>query len=277
MSILEAAQQPAPMVLRVNARRNTTSAYLGRLTQKGIVADQVGPTAIRLARACSVSVLPGFETGDVSVQSAAAQLAAPLLLQGLPQHESLRILDACAAPGGKTAHLLELAPRAHVTALEVDVGRSRRIEENLSRLGLQADVRVADAAETGTWWGGELYDAILLDAPCSASGIVSRHPDVRWLRREADIARLASQQDRLLGALWPLLARGGRLLYCTCSVFRQEGEERIRAFVARNSDAVTIASPGHLRPQYREQAYQLGENGECDDGFYYALLAKHPA
>ncbi|HOM21403.1 MAG TPA: 16S rRNA (cytosine(967)-C(5))-methyltransferase RsmB, partial [Ottowia sp.] len=142
------------------------------------------------------------------------------------------------------------------------------------RLGLHADVRVADAADVPSWWQGERYDAILLDAPCSASGIVSRHPDVRWLRRESDLAQLAARQDRLLQALWPLLRPGGQLLYCTCSVFAQEGRERIESFLARHSDALPCPSPGHILPSAAGLAPGLGDNAACEDGFYYALLRK---
>ena len=271
--ILQAAQQPAPMVLRANVGHTTAQAQVERLASEGIEATALGAATVRLAQPKPVFALPGFQAGDVSVQSAAAQLAAPLLLRGLGK-PAPRILDACAAPGGKTAHLLELAPQATVTALEVDPVRSQRIDENLQRLGLHADVRVADAADTGDWWSGAPYDAILLDAPCSASGIVSRHPDVRWLRRASDIAQLAVQQDRLLNALWPLLTPGGRLLYCTCSVFREEGEDRVQAFVAHNSDAARLPSPGHLLPGFGDQTPEHGDNGGRDDGFYYALLQK---
>ena len=278
MQVLAAAQQPAPLVLRVNAQRASAEAYVQRLAAAGIEAVALGAQAVRLAQPRPVQALPGFAAGEVSVQSAAAQMAAPLLLGGLDL-ATPRILDACAAPGGKTAHLLELLPQAHVTALEVDPERSLRIADNLARLALSAEVRVADAADTGAWRrGGEaLYDAILLDAPCSASGIVRRHPDVRWLRRSGDIAQLAARQDRLLTALWPLLAPGGRLLYCTCSVFRAEGAERIQAFVARHSDAASLASPGHLLPGWDGGGRGLGDNGGCDDGFFYALLEKRPA
>ena len=221
--------------------------------------------------------LPGLAQGLVSVQSATAQRAAPLLLEGLPA-TPLRVLDACAAPGGKTAHLLECAPQARVTALELNAERSQRISDNLARLDLSAEVRVADAGDVGAWWDGAHYDAILLDAPCSASGIVRRHPDVRWLRRASDIAQLAAEQDRLLHALWPLLAPGGRLLYCTCSVFRQEGAERIEAFAARNSDVLRCPAPGHLLPGRDGLGGRVGDNGACDDdGFFYALLQKSPA
>ena len=270
-AILTAAQQPAPLVLRVNARRASAQAYCQRLAEAGIEAAPLGDQTARLAQPRPVQALPGFAAGDVSVQSAAAQMAAPLLLAGLTA-PAPRILDACAAPGGKTAHLLELAPLARVTALEIDPERSRLIQDNLTRLGLSADVRVADAADTAAWLreGDGAYDAILLDAPCSASGIAGRHPDARWLRRASDIDQLAAAQDRLLAALWPLLAPGGRLLYATCSVFRAEGQERVQAFVARNTGAALLPAPGHLLPG----GAALGDNGGFDDGFFYALLHK---
>ena len=274
--ILEAAQRPAPMVLRVYKEKCPPARYQQALAAINIEAAPVGDSGLVLHHPVPVGELPGFAAGQVSVQSAAAQLAAPLLLRGL-EVAAPRILDACAAPGGKTAHLLELSPGACVTALEIDPQRSPRIAENLARLGLHADVRVADAANPADWWDGEPYDAILLDAPCSASGIVRRHPDVRWLRRPTDIAQLAERQDRLLNALWPLLAPGGRLLYCTCSVFRAEGDERIQAFVARHSDAAQLPSPGHLWPRLDGDGPGHGDNGGCDDGFFYALLEKRLA
>ena len=276
-AVLQTAQGHAPMMLRVNAQRTTASRYLQRLTDAGLEADIVGPYAVRLKQPCAVQAVPGFAEGDVSVQAVAAQRAAPLLLRDFDK-QPLRILDACAAPGGKTAHLLELAPNADVTALESDPARSVRIHENLRRLGLAARVLTADAAQPDAWWDGELFDAILLDAPCSASGIVHRHPDIRWLRRPTDIDTLALQQDRLINALWPVLRPGGRLLYCTCSVFRQEGDERIKTFVAHNTDATLQASPGHLLPSKSANLPVLDDNAECDDdGFYYALLAKSAA
>ncbi len=187
------------------------------------------------------------------------------------------MLDACAAPGGKTAHLLEIADVA-VTALDVDPLRCERIRDTLGRIGLQADVVAADAAQPQAWWDGVPFDAILLDAPCTASGIVRRHPDVRWLRRASDIAQLAAQQARLLAALWPLLAAGGRLLYCTCSVFRAEGEAQMQTFVAHNKDAVLRPAPGHFLPQGGANRNGLPDNPESDhDGFFYALLEKKSA
>lgn len=273
MAVLAAAQQPAPLVLRVNTRRSTVAAFCQRLQDAGIDARPFGGTAVWLPTPVPVSAILGFAEGCASVQSAAAQLAAPLLLSRL-ETPAPRVLDACAAPGGKTAHLLELCPSAQVTALEIDAARSRRIVDNLARLGLEAEIRVADAADVPGWWRGERFDAILLDAPCSASGIVSRHPDVRWLRRESDIAQLAAAQDRLLQALWPLLRPGGHLLYCTCSVFCQEGEQRVAAFAANNTDVGLLPSPGHLLPAAGDGAVSLGDNGGRDDGFYYALLHK---
>ena len=275
--ILETSNRQAPMTLRVNARRSTAPAYLSELEAAGIEATAAGAYGVVLARPRPVSDVPGFDAGVVSVQDAAAQLAAPLLLQGLAHPQGsrpLRILDACAAPGGKTAHILELV-EAQVTALDIDPARCERINDTLRRVGLQARVVAGDAAQPAGWWDGEPFDAILLDAPCTASGIVRRHPDVRWLRRESDIAQLAALQARLLAVLWPLLAPGGNLLYCTCSVFRAEGEAQVQTFLAHNTAAVLRAAPGHLVPQSGAKADAVPDNLEGDhDGFYYALLGK---
>ncbi len=275
-SILRANQVPAPMDLRVHIGRASPAQYADLLARRGIAGQPLAGAGIRLDRPRPVHELPGFEDGWVSVQSSAAQRAAPLLLDGL-QAPTPRILDACAAPGGKTAHLLESCPTARVTALDIDPARVPRILQNLARLKLQAEVRVADAADVASWWRGEGYDAILLDAPCSASGIVRRHPDVRWLRRETDLAQLAARQERLLTALWPLLKPGGRLLYCTCSVFREEGAQPIQTFVARNTDAVSLPAPGQLLPSIACAPPGVGDNADReDDGFFYALLEKRP-
>jgi 16S rRNA (cytosine967-C5)-methyltransferase len=272
--ILQANNRQAPMTLRVNVRRNSVADYLAQLQAAGITARRNGAYGLTLAAPLPVSQIPGFAEGRVSVQDAAAQLAAPLLLQGQEDRAGLRVLDACAAPGGKTAHLLELAD-AQVTALDVDPARCRRIEETLQRLGLQARVLAADAGQPAAWWDGQPFDAILLDAPCTASGIVRRHPDVRWLRRESDVAQLAAQQERLLRTLWPLLKPGGRLLYCTCSVFRSEGAEQIQAFLAHNKEARLLPSPGHLCPTLAPEGDAVTDNQLSDhDGFYYALLEK---
>lgn len=282
--ILRANNTHAPMTLRVNERKCTVEQYLSALSAIDLDANQWGGTAIALQQPVPVQSLPGFAQGWVSVQDAAAQRAAPLLLQGLDMSKPLRVLDACAAPGGKTAHLLELAgadAAVEVTALEIDAVRSSRIHETLARLDLHAKVLVADAARPQDWWqqhcGGVAFDAILLDAPCTASGIVRRHPDVRWLRRETDIAQLAVLQARLLQALWPLVKAGGRLLYCTCSVFRAEGDAQVQTFLAHHSDARLLPSPGHLIPGGADKGQSVPDNQSSDqDGFFYALFEKSP-
>ena len=273
--LLDMAQQPPPMTLRVNPRHQSVLAYQSQLQAMGVKALAVGQYGLQLGKAMPVAQLPGFFEGHVSVQDAAAQLAAPLLMQGLDSHQNWKILDACAAPGGKTGHLLELYPHAQVLALDVDAQRCERVHQNLQRLGLQAQVKAADAARPKTWWDGQPFDAILLDAPCTASGIVRRHPDVRWLRRPTDSAQLAQTQAALLQALWPLLVPGGRLLYCTCSVFKAEGDETVQAFLQRNTEAHLLASPGHLIPGQTPRGLPVEHNplGE-HDGFYYALLEK---
>ena len=274
-AILDADNQHPPMTLRVNARRGDAAGYVARLAGQGIVARAIGPHAVLLARPCPVTQLPGFADGDVSVQDAAAQLAAPLLIgAGLA---GPRVLDACAAPGGKTAHLLELAD-LDVLAIDSDPTRLPRVHDTLSRLGLRARTLAADAADPAAWWDGERFDAILLDAPCSAAGIVRRHPDVRWLRRSTDIASLAALQARLLDALWPLLKPGGRLLFCTCSVFKAEGQHQIDAFLQRHPDARPAASPpspGHLLPlPDNANDPPAHEFSAAADGFFHALLEK---
>ena len=280
-AILRANNAQASLILRVNERKTTVAQYLRALTAMNIVANSVGASGVVLATAQSVTGLPGFADGHFSVQDAAAQLAAPLLLNGLQAADGraapLKVLDACAAPGGKTAHLLEFA-HCEVTALDIDARRCERITQNLARLGLQARLVIGDASRPADWWDGQQYDAILLDAPCTASGIVRRHPDVRWLRRPTDIAQLANIQAQLLDTLWPLLRPGGRLLYCTCSVFRAEGDNQLQTFVTRHKDVLIRPAPGHLLPQSGVQTTGLPDNlpGE-HDGFYYALLEKSVA
>ncbi len=290
-AILAANNRHPPMSLRVNAQRGTAAAYLARLQQAGLAARAVGalaPQALLLERPAPVGALPGFEQGEVSVQDVAAQLAAPLLLgqaAGLadrggqdltPLPTQARVLDACAAPGGKTAHLLELAPQLRLLALDADGERLARVQDTLSRLGLAATLKAADGRQTAAWWDGEPFDAILLDAPCSASGIVRRHPDVRWLRRAGDIAQLAQIQAQLLEALWPLLKPGGRLVYATCSVFKAEGQDQVDAFLQRHPEARSLAVPGvtgHLLPLPDNGAHP-GDGAAMVDGFFYALLIK---
>lgn len=276
-AILAANNRHAPMTLRVNVRQSNVAAFLKKLGASGLEATATGQFGVTLLHPCPVQDIPGFSEGEVSVQDAAAQLAAPLLLDGLASTTPLYVLDACAAPGGKTAHLLEFA-NCTVTALELDPLRCEKIHQTLHRLSLQANVVVADAANVPSWWDGKLFDAILLDAPCSAAGIVRRHPDVRWLRRETDIAQLVGIQSRLLKALWRTLKPGGRLLYCTCSVFKSEGAGQIEAFLARNMDANLLPSPGHLLPGDSAPGGALLDNLYGDhDGFYYALLEKRSA
>ena len=283
-ALIRHGQQAAPMTLRVNARHMAADAYLEQqLRPAGLDGWRQGAYGIVLQRPCPVQQLPGFAEGWVSVQDMAAQLAAPLLLQALPQDRPLRLLDACAAPGGKTAHLLELGDHA-VLALDQDPQRCERIHDTLQRLQLPAEVRAVDAAQVDRWWDGRQFDGMLLDAPCAASGIVRRHPDVPWLGRASDAAQLAAAQARLLQALWPLLKPGGRLLYCTCSVFREEGDGQIGAFLSCHSDAVRLPAPGHLLPMEGTGASSLMDNGVAGDtgvtglmdhdGFFYALLAK---
>ena len=285
-AILQANNLRPPMTLRVNARQGDAAGYVARLAGQGMVARAIGPHTVVLEQPHPVSQLPGFYQGAVSVQDAAAQVAAPLLLgigngeAGTRLHPGFRVLDACAAPGGKTAHLLELAD-LDVLALDQDKARLTRVDESLARLGLHASTIAADAGDPAQWWNGQAFDAILLDAPCSASGIVRRHPDVRWLRRPSDITTLAATQARLLDALWPLLKPGGRLLYCTCSVFKAEGQHQIDAFLQRCGDAEVPprpVSPGHLLPlpdNHPEPAPRKID--PAADGFFYTLMQKRPA
>ena len=259
-SIVAAGNTPPPMTLRVNQRRSTLSDYLARLNVAGLSArpllHEKGLHGLSLDKAVAVDALPGFFEGIVSVQDAGAQRAAELLAP----EAGARVLDACAAPGGKTAHLLEMAD-LDLLALDIDAGRTRRIEENLQRLNLQATVTVADCSDVQRWWDGRPFDAILADVPCSASGVVRRHPDIKHLRRESDIRRFAHTQADLLDALWPLLKIGGKLLYATCSVFPEENSAQIDAFLVRQPGACRL---------HEEQLLPQDEN----DGFYYALLQK---
>jgi 16S rRNA (cytosine967-C5)-methyltransferase len=277
--ILQASQQAAPMGLRVNQRKISRESLQQLWAEKGILADAVGEDGLVLRQAQPVQAIEGFSQGLCSVQDAAAQLAVPLLLKGLLASNGgrLNVLDACAAPGGKTAHLLEYGD-VDVWALDIDAQRCERVQENLQRLGLQAKVVCADVADTSSWWTGQLFDAILLDAPCTASGIVRRHPDIPLLRRESDIAALVKEQRRLLDALWPLLAPGGRMVYCTCSVFRDEGQYQIDSFLARNTQAVLRPSPGHLMPGMAANPAGLLDNAASGhDGFFYAVLEQRNA
>ncbi len=275
--ILEANNERAPMWLRVNQNRTTTADYLDRLAQvddgHGMLSGFIH--AIRLAKPVPVAELPGFADGDVSVQDAAAQIAAPWLLMG----GGSRILDACAAPGGKTGHLLELAsPDSVLTAIELDPERLASIHENLERLRLDATVLAADASKPKEWWDGQPFDRILLDAPCSASGVIRRHPDIKLLRRASDIEALAGLQTRLLDALWPLLAPSGRLLYVTCSVLAAENDAVVGDFLARHSDAREdrVLPNYNIRDLMVEKTcgVQVMPGSQGLDGFYFACLER---
>ncbi len=254
--IAEAGNQPPPMALRVNLRKTTPPAYLAELEKAGIPARIQGETAILLASPQAVERLPGFADGLVSVQDPGAQRAAALL----DLAAGSRVLDACAAPGGKTAHLLERSD-LDLLALDLKASRCRRIEENLLRLGLTANIKVADCIKRDTWWDNEPFDAILADVPCTASGVVRRNPDAKWLRREEDIASFAATQARILDSLWIVLRPGGKFLYATCSVFPAENSQQIARFLKRQPTA---------RLGHQEQI--LPDAGH--DGFFYALLEK---
>lgn len=275
MALAESVNERPPMTLRINPRRISVQGYLQELANAGLAGIAVGEQAVRLARAFPVSQIPGFAQGDVSVQDAGAQLAAPLC----EVSDGMRVLDACAAPGGKTGHLLELAD-IHVTAVESDAQRAARIHDNLARLGQRAEVIVGDASRPKDWWDGQPFDRILADVPCSASGIVRRHPDIRWLRRESDVARLMTEQRRIVSQLWPLLKPGGILVYVTCSIFPTEGEEQALWFGAQLPDAIRLQAPGQLLPGVKApETTGSGTAGKASlpsdhDGFYYARFQK---
>lgn len=265
--ILEAGNARPPLTLRVNRRRLTRDAYLEMLELEAIPARPVGSAGVIVDKPRPVAQLPGFAEGLVSVQDAGAQLAAELL----DVRDGMRVLDACAAPGGKTAHLLEIAD-LDLVAADIDGERLQRVAENLSRLSLQARLIEIDAGEPALWHDPGPFDRILADVPCTASGIVRRHPDIKWLRKPGDIAALAQRQSRLLDTLWQLLGGGGKLLYATCSVFTEENSRQVEQFIARHPDARQCDLPpaaGGLNPV----------NGQlfpdaAHDGFYYALLEK---
>jgi 16S rRNA (cytosine967-C5)-methyltransferase len=266
-AVLEAGNARPPLTLRVNRRRSDVADYLERLGRDGLEGEQCGVAAVMLRKPVPAARIPGLAEGLVSVQDAGAQLAAPLL----DLADGMRALDACAAPGGKTGHALELAQVA-LTALERAPDRLARVGENLARLGLQARLVAGDAGEPSSWWDGVPFDRILLDAPCTASGIARRRPDIKWLRRETDIAQLAREQARLLDALWQTLAGGGKLLYSTCSVFHEENRDQVAQFLERHPDATRVT----LAAVDSEQQLPAGQllPDERHDGFFYALLQK---
>ncbi|MDR0934549.1 MAG: 16S rRNA (cytosine(967)-C(5))-methyltransferase RsmB [Burkholderiaceae bacterium] len=261
-TLLMAGNKMPPLTLRVNRRQSDVDACLARLKAAGMEALQIGPDAVMLANPVPVSRIPGFAEGLVSVQDAAAQYAAPLL----DLHDGMRVLDACAAPGGKTGHLLETAD-VRVLALDNDAERLRRIEENMRRLRLHADIRQGDAAKQD-WWDGVLYDRILADVPCTASGIVRRHPDIRWLRRKTDTDQLTTLSAQILDNLWRMLRPDGKLLFVTCSIWPEESEKQAAAFAERNH-AARLSAPGQLLPTTGREVNH--------DGLFYALFQKPPS
>ena len=262
-AILSVNQTHPPLTLRVNRRKTTLEDALAELQAAGMSGVQTGPWAITLDQPVPVSKIPGFGDGRVSVQDAGAQWAAELL----DVKNGMCVLDACAAPGGKTGHILEVAD-AGLLALDADGKRLERVKQNLDRLGLAAQLETGDAAHPEMWWNGRSFDRILADVPCTASGVVRRNPDIKWLRRPEDILGFVRKQGEILDALWQTLASGGKLLYATCSVFAEENENQIEAFLARRKDARRLEllkelDKGQLLPNDRH------------DGFFYALLEKH--
>ncbi len=273
VAIFAANNHLGPMTLRVNRQRQSRAEYLATLQAASIeaTATALSGDGVQLLKATGVDAIPGFAEGQLSVQDEAAQLAAQLLQLEPGQ----RVLDACCAPGGKTCHILEREPKLdELVALDIDESRLERVRENFERLNVQANLVAADAAATDEWWDGQPFDRILLDAPCSATGVIRRHPDIKLLRKPDDIARLAELQAELLDALWPLLKSGGKLLYATCSILPEENDASIAGFIARQSDVEVIditAEVGMQTPLGR----QLLPTIDGHDGFYYALLSKN--
>ncbi|HEJ0332039.1 TPA: 16S rRNA (cytosine(967)-C(5))-methyltransferase RsmB [Serratia marcescens] len=265
--IVDANNQKPPMWLRVNRLHHTREAYLQLLTDAGIAAEPHldYADAVRLLAPCAVTDLPGFADGWVTVQDASAQGCVDLL----DPQDGEQILDLCAAPGGKTTHILEAAPKAHVMAVDIDEQRLARVKENLQRLRLHAEVKLGDGRTPQQWCGDKLFDRILLDAPCSATGVIRRHPDIKWLRRDRDIAELAALQADILEAVWPHLKSGGVMVYATCSILPDENSSQIAAFLQRHADAKLVETGDAQRPG--RQNIPHAENG---DGFFYAKLIK---
>lgn len=268
-----AGNTPGPMWLRADARRGSRAEALDNLRQAGIAAQapaDAAPHAIRLDAAVAVDALPGFADGAFSVQDVSAQW----VVEALAAEPGQRVLDACAAPGGKTAALAERVAGLDLTAIDHDAARIPRLRATLARCRVDAEVRVADAGDPPAWWDGRPFERILIDAPCTGTGVIRRHPDIKFLRRPGDVAALAARQDRLLDALWPLLAPGGRLTYATCSVLAAENQARIRAFCQRTPDARVL--PLALPPHYLDTGYGLRNpsGGGDGDGFFWAALER---
>ncbi|WP_315905646.1 16S rRNA (cytosine(967)-C(5))-methyltransferase RsmB [Vibrio fluvialis] len=265
-AIVEANNSKAPMWLRVNHQHHDRDAYQALLNNENIdsIVHSQAEDALKLAAPCDVTKLPGFEKGWVSVQDAAAQLS----LHYLQPQDGELILDCCAAPGGKTAHILERTQGSEVVAIDCDDTRLKRVHDNLKRLNLSAKVVCGDARYPQKWWQGSQFDRILLDAPCSATGVIRRHPDIKWLRRAEDIAALAELQREILDAMWQQLKPGGTLVYATCSITPQENVLQVKDFLARTSDAQLVGS------ELDNPGRQILPGEEDMDGFYYAVLTK---
>ena len=270
-AILEGSNQQAPMTLRVNPLKHSRDDYLKQLSDVEISAKKhpLAKQALILEHAVAVERLPNFQQGSCSVQDAAAQMAAQLL----DIKPEMRVLDACAAPGGKTGHILEQLENGHCVAIDNDAKRLIRVEENMQRLGLSAEIITADAGETSSWWDGKEFDRILLDAPCSGTGVIRRHPDIKVLRRAEDIVTLKETQKQLLASLWLLLKPGGKMLYATCSIFSEENEQQMEEFFKTHSNAeqVKIDYPAVLPVSL---GWQIAPGWEKMDGFYFCLIEK---
>ena len=264
--VLELQQSKAPLTLHVNARKTNADAYIAELKKAGIEAYRSGMYAVTLKEALPVREIPGFAEGVVSVQDAGSQLA----VQTLDPKDGEIVLDACAAPGGKSTHMLELAD-IELTAVEISPSRTEAIHENLKRLRLEATVRNADAADIHSWWDRRKFDAILLDAPCTASGVARRHPDIPWQHVEHDVSRMSRTQKQLLETLWPLVKKDGRLLYCVCSVFPEEGKLQIESFLRRHPEAYCPVPPRLLMP-HEDLSGDWTEEPLVHDGYFIALI-----
>lgn len=267
--LLQTANLHPPLALRVNIRTTTRQAVMDAFVAAGISVTPFGEAGLVLQDPRPITSLPGYDQGWWSVQDAGAQLAAPLL----DPKSGMRVLDACAAPGGKSAHMLELAD-INLTALDVDAKRLERVQSNLERLKLmKAGVRLVaeSAVRSHLWWDGVPFDAVLADVPCTASGIVRRHPDIRWLRRPQDVAQTAKLQRAILDSLWSVVAPGGKLLLVTCSIFPEEGELQAQAFLDRHVKAERLPAPGQLLPSPADAQHPAGQ-----DGFFYALFTRRP-
>lgn len=267
--ILLANQERPPMWLRVNQQHNTIDNYIAQLDKIEIYHDYIDPksNAIKLSQAVDVNILPGFAIGHVSIQDGAAQQAARLI----DCQPTDRVLDCCAAPGGKTCHMLERTPNLQsMTAIDIDEGRLDRVKENLARLNLNANVITADATNTDNWWDGQLFDRILLDAPCSGTGVIRRHPDIKWLRKATDIDKLTLLQQQILKKMWSLLKPGGSLLYATCSILPEENSKQVQHFIENNENAMLVS----ITENPTDIGWQILPNEYSMDGFYYAKLVK---